>query len=38
VASSFGRDFQPGDEIVLTEMEHHANLVPWRMLASARAR
>jgi cysteine desulfurase/selenocysteine lyase len=33
VASSFGRDFQPGDEIVLTEMEHHANLVPWRMLA-----
>ncbi|MBW3558529.1 MAG: cysteine desulfurase, partial [Proteobacteria bacterium] len=33
VASSFGRDFRAGDEIVLTEMEHHANLVPWRMLA-----
>ncbi|MBW3617040.1 MAG: cysteine desulfurase, partial [Proteobacteria bacterium] len=30
---SFGRDFRAGDEIVLTEMEHHANLVPWRMLA-----
>jgi len=33
VAHAFGRDFQPGDEIILTEMEHHANLVPWRMLA-----
>jgi len=33
VAHSFGGGFAPGDEIVLTEMEHHANLVPWRMLA-----
>lgn len=33
VAHSFGQDFQPGDEIILSEMEHHANLVPWRMLA-----
>ena len=33
VASSFAGRFGPGDEIVLTEMEHHANLVPWRMLA-----
>lgn len=24
---------QPGDEIVLTEMEHHANLIPWQQLA-----
>ncbi|TXK35277.1 SufS family cysteine desulfurase [Nonomuraea sp. C10] len=23
----------PGDEIVLTEMEHHSNLIPWRLLA-----
>lgn len=25
---------QPGDEIVLTEIEHHANLVPWQELAA----
>ncbi|MBY8854747.1 aminotransferase class V-fold PLP-dependent enzyme, partial [Saccharothrix sp. MB29] len=24
----------PGDEIVVTEMEHHANLVPWQQLAA----
>ena len=24
---------KPGDEILLTEMEHHSNLVPWQMLA-----
>jgi len=28
--------FKPGDEILLTEMEHHANLVPWQMLARRR--
>jgi cysteine desulfurase/selenocysteine lyase len=34
VASSYGRsNLQPGDEIVITEMEHHSNLVPWQMLA-----
>ena len=27
----------PGDEIVVTEMEHHANLIPWQELASAPA-
>jgi cysteine desulfurase/selenocysteine lyase len=27
---------EPGDEILLTEMEHHANLVPWQMLARRR--
>ena len=27
---------RPGDEIVVTEMEHHANLVPWMMLAKRR--
>ncbi len=27
---------EPGDEILLTEMEHHANLVPWQMLAQRR--
>ena len=34
VAHSWGRKFiSAGDEIVLTEMEHHSNLVPWQMLA-----
>jgi len=33
VASSFGEKFiHEGDEIILTEMEHHANIVPWQML------
>jgi cysteine desulfurase / selenocysteine lyase len=29
VASSFGADFRKGDEIVLSIMEHHSNIVPW---------
>lgn len=33
VAYSFGRKFiSEGDEIVITEMEHHSNIVPWQML------
>jgi cysteine desulfurase/selenocysteine lyase len=32
VASSFGATFQPGDEIVLSIMEHHSNIVPWHFL------
>lgn len=33
VAFSFGETFiQEGDEIIVTEMEHHANIVPWQML------
>ena len=28
----------PGDEIVVTEMEHHANLVPWQQLCAAHRR
>src|ERR1700755_2125571 len=32
VASSFGQSLQAGDEIVLSVMEHHANIVPWHML------
>ncbi len=28
-----GKHLRPGDLIVLTEMEHHSNLVPWQMLA-----
>lgn len=34
VAQSWGRaNLRPGDEILLTEMEHHANLVPWQLIA-----
>lgn len=34
VAYSWGRrNVGPGDEILLTEMEHHANIVPWQILA-----
>jgi cysteine desulfurase/selenocysteine lyase len=32
VASGIGSFLQPGDEIVLSEMEHHANIVPWHFL------
>jgi cysteine desulfurase/selenocysteine lyase len=32
VAQSWGRRLGPGDEIVITWMEHHANIVPWQML------
>ncbi|GAC1331635.1 MAG: cysteine desulfurase [Candidatus Dormibacteria bacterium] len=33
VAHSFGERLREGDEILLTEMEHHSNLVPWQLLA-----
>ena len=32
VASSFGRSLRAGDEIVLSQMEHHSNIVPWHFL------
>jgi len=33
VASSFGRKFiQEGDEIIISTMEHHSNIVPWQIL------
>jgi cysteine desulfurase/selenocysteine lyase len=32
VASGLGHSIQPGDEIVLSQMEHHANIVPWQFL------
>ncbi len=32
VASSFGQRLAPGDEILITTMEHHSNIVPWQML------
>ena len=34
VAQTYGRKFlQPGDEIILSVLEHHANIVPWQMIA-----
>jgi cysteine desulfurase/selenocysteine lyase len=34
VANAWGRRFlQPGDEIVLSVIEHHSNLVPWQLIA-----
>ncbi|MDC7674663.1 aminotransferase class V-fold PLP-dependent enzyme [Asticcacaulis machinosus] len=33
VAFSFGTFIKAGDEILISEMEHHANIVPWHMLA-----
>ncbi|WP_040244038.1 cysteine desulfurase [Chromohalobacter japonicus] len=36
VANSWGRaNLRPGDEIIVSLMEHHSNIVPWQMLAEA---
>jgi cysteine desulfurase/selenocysteine lyase len=34
VAASWGSRLKPGDVILLTEMEHHSNLVPWQLVAA----
>ncbi len=37
VAASFGRTYiQAGDEIIVSEMEHHSNIVPWQFLCEDR--
>jgi cysteine desulfurase family protein (TIGR01976 family) len=36
LARSLGRRLGPGDEVVVTELDHHANVDPWRALASER--
>ena len=37
VAYSFGKAFvKPGDEIIISAMEHHSNIVPWQMLCEDR--
>ena len=34
VAQSYGRKtLRPGDEIIITELEHHSNIVPWQLLS-----
>jgi len=36
VANAWGRaNLKPGDRVVLTEMEHHSNIVPWQLAAEA---
>ncbi len=36
VARAIGRSLQPGDEIIVTELDHHANVAPWQALAKER--
>jgi cysteine desulfurase/selenocysteine lyase len=36
VARTFGQSLGPGDEVVISAMEHHSNIVPWQMLRDAR--
>lgn len=36
VASSYGQLLDEGDEVILTVMEHHANIVPWQLLRDRR--
>lgn len=36
VAQAVGRTLTPGDEIIVTELEHHSNLIPWQMLCRDR--
>ncbi len=33
LARSLGRGMRPGDEIIVTELDHHANIDPWRAIA-----
>ncbi len=37
LSRALGREYQPGDEIVVTELDHHANVAPWRALEKERA-
>ncbi|EGA90643.1 cysteine desulfurase-like protein [Planococcus donghaensis MPA1U2] len=36
IANALGKNFEPGDEIVVTEMDHRANVDPWIMMAEDR--
>jgi cysteine desulfurase/selenocysteine lyase len=33
IADAIGHTLVPGDEILITEMEHHSNIIPWQMAA-----
>jgi cysteine desulfurase family protein (TIGR01976 family) len=36
LSRALGREMSPGDEIIVTELDHHANVDPWRALAKER--
>ncbi|MCC6317507.1 MAG: cysteine desulfurase-like protein [Gemmatimonadaceae bacterium] len=36
LARALGRAWGPGDEVIVTELDHHANVAPWRALAAER--
>ncbi|WP_210395211.1 SufS family cysteine desulfurase [Motiliproteus sediminis] len=36
IANTLGNQLQAGDQVLLTELEHHANIVPWQLLAERR--
>jgi cysteine desulfurase family protein (TIGR01976 family) len=36
LARALGQNYLPGDEIVITELDHHANIAPWQRLAQER--
>ncbi len=36
IARAIGRTLAPGDEIIITELDHHANVAPWQALARER--
>jgi cysteine desulfurase/selenocysteine lyase len=36
VADALGRTLRPGDEILVTDLEHHSNIIPWQMAARDR--
>ena len=36
VSRALGREFSPGDEIIVTELDHHGNVAPWQALAEER--
>ena len=38
VAYSYGSLLKPGDRILLSELEHHSNIVPWQLLRAAQRR
>lgn len=35
VAQTFGQRLRPGDEVLITAMEHHSNIVPWQLACAA---
>jgi len=34
IAASYGQHLEPGDEILISAMEHHSNIVPWQLLCA----